>query len=327
MQRTALITGITGQDGSYLAELLLQKGYTVHGYSRRMPGDLGSAQHLADRLIVHRFLVDDQAAWERLIGTLEPTELYHFAADSFVPHSWNDPVGTTELNTNLPLRLMESIRLFSPQTRFLNACSREIFGSCETASANEQTAMNPQTPYGISKAASRWLVQAYVQHYGIFAVNAILFNHESPRRSPSFVTRKITTAAAMIANGLAASLQLGDISAQRDWGYAVEYVDAMWRMLQLTEPNDFVIGSGQLYSIHEFARSAFAAAGLTSRRYVQSVTSLKRVIEPTPIAADITKARQLLEWEPTVGLSQLVSIMVNHDLAIYRHQVGRLRVA
>ncbi len=327
MQRTALITGITGQDGSYLAELLLQKEYIVHGHSRRLPGDLGAAQQLGDRLIMHRFAVQEQRGWDRLIANLRPTEVYHLAADSFIPNSWSEPLATQDMNTGLPLRLMEAIRQHSPDTRFLNACSREIFGICADSVANEQTVMNPNTLYGISKAASRWAVQAYVQRYGIFATNAILFNHESPRRGHAFVTRKISSTAAMIAHGLANAVQLGDTQVKRDWGYAADYVEAMWRMLQTEEPQDFVLGTGQLHTIDEFARVAFAAAGLTSRRYVQSIPSLVRGIEPTPIAADISKARELLGWEPAVDFVQLATLMVNHDLGIYRQQVGRLRVA
>jgi len=327
MQRTALITGITGQDGSYLAELLLQKEYIVHGHSRRPAGEHGAAQHLADRLVMHRFAVNEQSAWNRLLAELQPTELYHLAADSFIPNSWSEPLGTLAINTGLPLRLMEAIRQHSPHTRFLNACSREIFGICHASVANEQTEMNPNTLYGISKAASRWAVQTYVQRYGIFATNAILFNHESPRRGHAFVTRKISSAAAMIAHGLASSVQLGDIKVQRDWGYAGDYVEAMWRMLQTAEPGDFVLGTGHLHTIEEFARIAFAAAGLTSRRYVQTVPSLLRGTEPTPIAADIGKARERLGWEPALDFAQLVTMMVNHDLEVYRHQVGRLRVA
>lgn len=327
MQRTALITGITGQDGSYLAELLLRKEYIVHGHSRRPTGDLGAAQQIANRLVVHRFAVDEQRAWDRLIAELQPNELYHLAADSFIPNSWSKPLAAQEINTGLPLRLMEAVRRHSPKTRFLNACSREIFGICADSVANEQTVMNPNTLYGISKAASRWAVQAYVQRYGIFATNAILFNHESPRRGHAFVTRKISSTAAMIAHGLASSVQLGDTKVKRDWGYAADYVEAMWRMLQTAEPEDFVLGTGQLHTIDEFVRVAFAAAGLTSRRYVQSVPRLVRSIEPTPIAADISKARALLGWEPTVDFVQLATLMVNHDLSVYRQQVGRLRVA
>ncbi len=327
MNRTALITGISGQDGSYLAQLLLDKGYQVHGYSRRPPGNLGSAEVVADRLHIHRFDPRDETAWNHLLQTIQPQELYHLAADSFVPNSWKQPVIHHDTNVGLPLRLLEAIRHHSPQTRLLNACSREVFGNCPQVLVNEHTPMNPTTLYGISKAASRWSVQAYRNHYGLFACNAILFNHESPRRGTSFVTRKITNAAAKIAHGLADCVELGNTQTERDWGYAPDFVDGMWRMLQLETPEDFVLGTGQLHSIEDFAKLAFAAAGLAWQRYVRSVPHYVRRLEATTVAADYAKARRLLNWQPTIDFTTLVNMMVEHDLANYRRQLGRLSAA
>lgn len=327
MKRTALITGITGQDGSYLAQLLLEMGYEVHGFSRPTTGDLGASTHLAEHLTMHRFSVHDQDAWNHLLKSLQPSEMYNFAADSFVPNGCKNPIKTHEINVALPIRILESIRNHSPETRFLNACSREIFGNCTQSTVNEDTPMNPCTFYGISKATSRWTVAAYRQQYCIYATSAILFNHESPRRSPQFVTRKITAAAARIATGLDNTLELGNRNVQRDWGYAADYVEAMWRMLQLEAPEDFVLGTGELHSLQDVVDIAFAAAGLTPQRYLRSGQQFVRSIEPTPIAADISKARRTLDWEPATSFEDLVAMMVEHDLQSCRLHIGRLSAA
>lgn len=323
MKRIAVITGITGQDGSYLAQLLIEMGYEVHGITRRKVGDLGACMHLSQQLNMHRFNLHDQEAWSFLIKSLQPHEIYNFAADSFVPNGCKNPIGTHETNVSLPIKILEAIRKQSPDTRFLNACSREIYGICRQAKVNEDTAMNPSTFYGISKATARWTIAAYREQYRMYACSAILFNHESPRRPNVFVTRKITSAAARIANGLCSSLELGNTDVQRDWGYAADYVDAMWRMLQLEAAEDFVLGTGELHSLQDVVNIAFTAAGLTPHRYLRTNQQFVRSIEPTPIAADITKARQLLDWQPKTRFEELVTMMVEHDLQNCRTQIGR----
>jgi GDPmannose 4,6-dehydratase len=327
MKRTALITGITGQDGSYLAQLLLEMGYEVHGVTRRKGNDLGAAAHLAEHLTMHRFDLFDQKGWNSLLANVQPAEFYNFAAESFIPNGCKNPVATHATNVTLPIRILDAIRQLSPETRFLNACSREIFGSCSESHVNENSPMNPRTCYGISKATSRWTVAAYREQYCMFATSAILFNHESPRRSPLFVSRKITSAAARIATGLASSLELGNTNIQRDWGYAADYVEAMWRMLQRETPEDFVLGTGQLHSLQDLVDIAFAAAGLTPDRFVRTNQEYVRSIEPTPVTADISKARQLLDWQPMTRFEDLVTMMVEHDLRICRAQIGRVAAA
>ena len=298
MQTKALITGITGQDGRYLAELLCSKGYVVHGVSRRSPDELPAEFVDREDIVIHRQHADEQF-WAELIGGVQPAEIYHLAADSFVPNSWDHPIENLEINTGTTSRILEAMRHEQPTAKLVNACSREIFGNVHGESANEETPMAPITPYGIHKAAARWLVHAYRDRYGLFATNAILFNHESPRRGRQFVTRKITSHVAEIKFGLKHELKLGNLDACRDWGYAGDFVIAMWQMLQHESPEDFVLGTGQLYSIRQFVEMAFAAAGLQWDQFVRCTEEFNRAQDAGAIRADIGKAQRLLNWQPS----------------------------
>lgn len=322
----ALVTGISGQDGSYLAELLLEKGYTVHGYTR-CESELGCSEHLRNSLTLHSFAPIDELKWGELFASTKPTEIYHLAADSFVPNGWTDPVGNVESNLRLTIRIVEAARRHSPQSKIMNACSREVFGCTDLAKANEDTPMNPITPYGVNKAASRWFCTSYREKYGMFVASAILFNHESPRRPISFVTRKITHGAARIANSDAEHLELGSVEAERDWGFAGDFVDAMWRMLQLEQAEDFVLGTGQTYSIAKFAELAFSAVGLEWKKHVVSNANFHRARDTNALAADCSKAADLLGWQPTTTLEELVQMMVSSDMDIVQKNLSDRRTA
>ena len=329
MKRTALITGISGQDGSYLAELLLAKGYVVHGYSRDTLGDLGCSQHLQNDLTIHRFAANNQHKWERLLAVVRPDELYHLAANSFVPASWQDPVANNDANYGLTARILEALRKVSPTTRLLNACSSEVFGHRDNdgTGLNEDSPICPVSPYGISKAASKWLVASYRREYDMHVSNAILFNHESPRRDPNFVTRKITLAVARIKHGFEDHVSLGDLDAVRDWGYAGDYVDGMWRMLQLDQAEDFVLGTGKLVSIREFAAQAFSTAGLDWQDYVRIDPGLVRVRDNKRVFADCGKAESMLEWTAATPISRLINMMVESDLDLVSQMSHNRRAA
>ena len=326
VRKRALITGISGQDGSYLAELLLAKGYEVHGLTRSRSLELGCSTHLKNAVRVHR-VANDESQWMCIVEQLRPDELYHLAADSFVPRGWEHPLENLQSNLGLTVSLLEAIRKLSPQTKMLNACSREVFGNCKSALANENTPMQPVTPYGINKAASRWAVEAYRQRYDLFAANAILFNHESPRRGKEFVTRKITKTVAEIRLGLAGYLELGNVEARRDWGYAGDFVCAMWRILQQDQADDFVIGTGKTHTIRDFAARAFAFVGLDWVNFVRSVNRLSRPCDTVGIAADNSKARSLLDWTPQVSFEGLVEMMVAADVQLLDNRENRSRAA
>lgn len=317
----ALITGIRGQDGSYLAELLLAKGYSVHGITRAGTTDLGCSRHLAQQITLHR--VAELSDWQRIVADTQPQELYHFAADSFVPSGWEQPLKNLESNTGITIRLLEAVRHHSPETKFLNACSREVFGQSSETWANEDCPMQPTTPYGINKAASRWMTHAYRDRHGTFATNAILFNHESPRRSVRFVTRKVTRAVAEFRFGRQQKLELGSLSARRDWGFAGDFVDAMWRMLQHETPDDFVVGTGVTHSIEDLVSIAFTSAGLDWRAYVSTVPQFARPNDSACLAADTTKAKSLLNWTPQVTFGELVTQMVHADCEALEADSGR----
>jgi GDPmannose 4,6-dehydratase len=318
LPKVALITGISGQDGSYLYELLSRKGYVVHGVTRSGGPLKWSPAGIPPNLRMHRIPQDANAQsggfWESLLERVQPDELYHLAADSFIPSGWENPLDNLDANAGLTIQILEAIRRTSPQTRLLNACSREIFGRTTARVVDEETVLCPMSPYGINKAASRWMLHAYQDKYGIFATNAILFNHESPRREERFVTRKISKRAAEISVGLAQRLELGNLTAARDWGFAGDYVDAMWRMLQIDTPEDFVIGTGRIHTIGQFVSQAFASVGLKCDGYIRCDASLVRANDPSGIAADISKAERLLGWTPQVSFDQLVEMMVAHDL-------------
>ena len=314
MSKTALITGITGQDGSYLAELLLEKGYEVHGMIRRASTEsVERIHHLVGRItLIQADLLDQNS----LIGALreaQPAEVYNLAAQSFVPTSWRQPVLTAEFTAVGVTRVLEAIRAVDPQIRFYQASSSEMFGKADPPQ-NETTPFHPRSPYGVAKVYGHHITVNYRESYGIFATSGILFNHESPRRGIEFVTRKITDGVARIKLGLADELRLGNLDAKRDWGFAGDYVDAMWRMLQRDEARDYVIGTGEAHSVREFVETAFEHAGLDLDRHVVIDPSFVRPAEVDHLVGDASKARVELGWEPRVSFRELVEMMVDADL-------------
>ncbi len=321
IDRTAVVTGITGQDGSYLTELLLEKGYRVIGHVRpgptACPGHtsyLGQSWHLKDRVEIVSFPEHSQEDWDRLIGDLKPDEVYHLAASSSVRESWNQPKAVLHSNIGFPLVLLEAIRTHSSETRAMFASSSEVFGSPLQSPQSETTPYAPCTPYGVTKAATSMLVQTYRNRYGLYLCHAILFNHESPRRSEAFLSRKVTSTAAKIKLGLADRLELGDLSITRDWGFAGDFVRAMWGMLQLDKAEDFVIGTGTANRASRFVDIAFRALNLPPEPYVKIQESLFRPNDPSALVADISKARKMLGWTPKVSFEQLVEMMVQADM-------------
>jgi GDPmannose 4,6-dehydratase len=312
---TALITGVTGQDGSYLAELLLAKGYRVVGVVRRTSHDsYERIGHLLDRVEIVPADLLDQHSMTTVVRDVAPDEVYNLAAQSFVPTSWSQPVLTGEFTALGVTRLLEAIRLACPTARFYQASSSEMFGKAETAPQNERTPFHPRSPYGVAKVYGHWITVNYRESYGLHAVSGILFNHESPRRGLEFVTRKISHAVARIKLGLQSELRLGNLEARRDWGYAGDYVDAMWRMLQQPVADDYVIGTGETHSVQEFAEQAFAHAELDWRRYVTVDPRFVRPAEVDLLLADADKARTVLGWRPQVTFRDLVVTMVDADL-------------
>ncbi|MGW5638166.1 GDP-mannose 4,6-dehydratase [Streptomyces sp. NPDC003832] len=320
MRKTALITGITGQDGSYLAELLLGKGYTVHGLVRRCSGtNTGRIRHLLDDLtltgdlVLHPLEFTDSAALIALLGTVHPDEVYNLAAQSDVRVSFDAPVGTAEATGLGALRLLEAVRVSGVDARVYQASSSEMFGSAPPPQS-ERTALRPRSPYACAKAMAYFATVNYREAYGMFAANGILFNHESPRRGDAFVTRKITRAVARIRAGLQDTLFLGNLEAVRDWGYAPEYVEAMWRMLQLDHPDDFVVATGQAGTVRDFLDAAFGHAGLHWPDHVRHDPRLERPAEVQALIGDASKAREVLDWAPKVLLPDLARIMVDADV-------------
>ncbi len=317
MPRTALITGITGQDGSYLAELLLSKGYEVHGTFRRASTDtLERVAHLKDRLNLHQADLHDQACLVHLLRDICPHEVYNLAAQSFVPTSWNQPILTGECTGLGVTRVLEAIRLVDTGIRFYQASSSEMFGKVVETPQRESTPFYPRSPYGVAKAYGHWITVNYRESYGMFACSGILFNHESPRRGMEFVTRKITQAAARIKLGLQDELRLGNLQAKRDWGFAGDYVRAMWLMMQQPEADDFVIGTGETHSVEEFVTIAFSHLGLDYRDYVKVDPKFYRPAEVELLLADPGKAQRELGWKPEIGFRELVTMMAAADLAI-----------
>jgi GDPmannose 4,6-dehydratase len=326
--RTALITGITGQDGSYLAELLLAKGYRVCGIVRRSSADnLGRIEHLRDRLELHQADLLDQTSLAHVLAQVQPDEVYNLAAMSFVPASWQQPVLTAEFTALGVTRLLDAVRQGCPEARFYQASSSEMFGrACETPQ-RETTSFHPRSPYGVAKVYGHYITVNYRESYNLFACSGILFNHESPRRGLEFVTRKISHGVARIALGLASELRLGNLEAKRDWGFAGDYVLAMWLMLQQDRPEDFVVGTGQTHSVGEFVDRAFAHVGLDWRRYVRLDPQFRRPAEVDLLQADATRAKRALGWSPAVRFEELVVMMVDADLAALRATVGGTRRA
>ncbi len=312
----ALITGITGQDGSYLAELLLEKGYEVFGVVRRTSHhSYERIDHLLDRVTILPADLLDQHSLTVVLKETEPDEVYNLAAQSYVPTSWTQPVLTGEFTALGVTRLLEAVRLAWPSARFYQASSSEMFGRVVETPQRESTPFYPRSPYGVAKVYGHWITVNYRESYGLYAVSGILFNHESPRRGIEFVTRKVTDAAARIKLGLAKELRLGNLDARRDWGYAGDYVDAMWRMLQSPEPQDYVIGTGETHSVRELVEIAFGRLGLDWRPYVKLDERFVRPAEVDLLQADPGRAQRELGWTPTVDFTGLVHMMVDADLA------------
>jgi GDPmannose 4,6-dehydratase len=312
---TALITGITGQDGSYLAELLLAKGYRVFGVVRRTSHDsYERIDHLLDRVEIVPADLLDQHSLTVVLQETRPDEVYNLAAQSYVPTSWTQPVLTGEFTALGVTRILEAIRLVHPAARFYQASSSEMFGKVQEAPQRETTPFYPRSPYGVAKVYGHWITVNYRESYGLYAVSGILFNHESPRRGVEFVTRKVSDGVARIKLGLSGSLRLGNLDAKRDWGFAGDYVDAMWRMLQQPAPEDYVVGTGIAHSVRDVVEIAFAHAGLDWRKHVVLDPRFLRPAEVDVLLADATKARARLGWAPTVTFEHLVCSMVDADL-------------
>jgi len=316
LKKTALITGITGQDGSYLAELLLEKGYRVVGMTRRTSTDVHERiQHLVNDIEFVSGDLLDQTSMTKIVDALRPDEVYNLAAQSFVPTSWTQPVLTGEFTALGVTRILEAVRAVDPSIKFYQASSSEMFGKVQAVPQDEDTPFYPRSPYGVAKLYGHWITVNYRESYDMFAVSGILFNHESPRRGKEFVTRKITDGVARIKLGLAKELRLGNLDAKRDWGFAGDYVRAMWLMLQQEAPDDFVIATGRTHTVKDFVRIAFESAGLGSfEPYVKIDPAFVRPAEVDLLIGDPAKAKRVLGWTPEVSFEQLVETMVKSDL-------------
>ena len=313
--KTALITGITGQDGSYLAELLLERGYRVIGMTRRTSTEVHERiEHLVDRVEIVSGDLLDQSSMSQLIAAYRPHEIYNLAAQSFVPASWTQPVLTGEFTALGVTRVLEAIRAVDSEIRFYQASSSEMFGKVQETPQTEDTPFYPRSPYGVAKVYGHWITVNYRESYDLFAVSGILFNHESERRGKEFVTRKISDGVARIKLGLQTQLRLGNLEARRDWGFAGDYVRAMWSMLQHDEPQDYVIATGRTHSVREFCRLAFEAVDLDFERYVVEDPRFMRPAEVDLLIGDPSKAKRVLDWEPHVTFEQLIERMVSADM-------------
>jgi GDPmannose 4,6-dehydratase len=316
MPKRAVITGITGQDGSYLAELLLANGYEVFGVVRRLSApNVWRIEHLLDRIALLQADLLDQLSLIKAVEQAAPHEFYNLAAMSFVPASWDQPMLTGEFNSQGVTRCLETIRRVDPKIRFYQASSSEMFGKVREVPQTELTPFHPRSPYGVSKVFGHYITVNYRESYGLFAVSGILFNHESPRRGLEFVTRKVTDGVARIKLGLARTLPLGNLDAHRDWGFAGDYVRAMWLMLQQDRPDDFVVSMGVAHSVRELVEIAFAHVGLDWREHVTVDPAFLRPAEVDHLIGNPSKARSVLGWEPTVDFAGLVKMMVDADLA------------
>jgi GDPmannose 4,6-dehydratase len=317
----ALITGVTGQDGSYLAELLLGKGYDVIGMVRRTSHhSYERIEHLLDRIEVVAADLLDQHSLTVVLQDTRPDEVYNLAAQSYVPTSWTQPVLTGEFTALGVTRILEAIRLVHPTAKFYQASSSEMFGRVSETPQRETTSFYPRSPYGVAKVYGHWITVNYRESYNLYAVSGILFNHESPRRGIEFVTRKVTDGVARIKLGLASEIRLGNLDARRDWGFAGDYVDAMWRMLQQPRPQDYVVGTGQTHSVRELVGAAFGHVSLDWRKYVVTDPRFVRPAEVDLLQADPSKARRELGWSPRVGFSELIAMMVDADLERLRRR-------
>ena len=321
MPRRALITGITGQDGSYLAEFLLEQGYEVIGLLRRSSTvNFERISHIQERLTLVSGDLLDELSMVTALREHRPTEVYNLAAQSFVQTSWTQPVFTGEVTALGVTRLLDAIRIADPDVRFYQASSSEMFGKVREVPQRETTPFYPRSPYGVAKVYGHWITVNYRESYGLHASSGMLFNHESSRRGLEFVTRKIAHAAARIKLGLQREVRLGNLESRRDWGYAPDYVRAMWLMLQQDRPDDYVVATGETHSVREFAEVAFDVVGLDYRDYVVQDESLMRPAEVDLLIGDATKARRTLGWEPSIDFPTLVELMVEADLALAREQ-------
>jgi GDPmannose 4,6-dehydratase len=327
-KRRALITGITGQDGSYLAELLLEKGYEVVGMVRRSSApNVSRIEHLLDRIALRPADLLDQLSMLRLLDEVRPHEVYNLAAMSFVPASWDQPMLTGEFNSQGVTRLLDAIRRVDVGIRFYQASSSEMFGKVREVPQTEMTPFYPRSPYGVSKVFAHYITVNYRESYGLFAVSGMLFNHESPRRGIEFVTRKVSDGVARIKLGLADSLPIGNLDAQRDWGFAGDYVRAMWLMLQQEKPDDYVVATGVSHSVRELLEIAFTRVGLDWQKYAKVDPALLRPAEVDHLLGDAAKARTMLGWKPQVDFKQLVEMMVDADLQRLSAASSRTRVS
>ena len=319
---TALITGVTGQDGSYLAEFLLEKGYDVVGMVRRTSTvNFDRIHHIQEKIRIVQGDLLDQSSMMDVIAECQPDEVYNLAAQSFVPTSWRQPVLTGEFTALGVTRILEAVRLVKPDTRFYQASSSEMFGKVRQVPQNEETPFYPRSPYGVAKVYGHWITVNYRESYDIYAVSGILFNHESPRRGLEFVTHKVTYGAVKIKLGLADKLYLGNLEARRDWGYAPDYVRAMWLMLQQDRPEDYVIASGKTHSVRELCEIAFSHLGLDYRDYVVQDRRYYRPAEVDLLVGDASKARKVLGWELTMSFEELVRTMVDADMENLQREI------
>ncbi|MBN1423898.1 GDP-mannose 4,6-dehydratase [Candidatus Fermentibacteria bacterium] len=313
--KTALITGITGQDGSYLAELLLRKGYRVVGMVRRLSMEnFGRIQHLLETVEIVQGDLLDQMSLIDIVSHAAPDEVYNLAAMSFVPTSWKQPVLTAEFTALGVTRMLEALRIVAPRARFYQASSSEMFGKVRETPQSELTPFYPRSPYGVAKVYGHWITVNYRESYNLHASSGILFNHESPRRGLEFVTRKVSNGVARIKLGMARELRMGNVSAKRDWGFAGDYVEAMWRMLQQDEPDDFVVATGQTHSVERLLETAFGCQDLDWRDYVVIDSAFLRPAEVDYLVGDPSKAQRILDWKPQVSFEDLIRMMVEADL-------------
>ncbi len=321
---TALITGITGQDGSYLAEFLLSKGYQVVGMVRRSSTvTFERIEHIQDKVTIVQGDLHDQSSLTDILVEYQPDEVYNLAAQSFVPTSWSQPVLTGEATGLGVTRLLEAIRHTNPKIRFYQASSSEMFGKVQEVPQRETTPFYPRSPYGVAKTYGHWITVNYRESYHLYAVSGILFNHESPRRGIEFVTRKVSYGVAQIKRGLAKDLHLGNLESRRDWGYAGDYVRAMWLMLQQDQPEDYVVGMGATHSVREWCEAAFSHAGLDYQKYIVEDPRFKRPAEVDMLISDPSKARQKLGWKAEVSFTDLIHMMVDADLQRISPNSGR----
>jgi len=319
MTKTALITGITGQDGSYLAELLLNKGYEIYGLVRRLSTpNMSRIEHIADRITLLEGDLTDQSSLNTAMQTAQPDEVYNLAAQSFVATSWNQPVLTGDVTGLGVIRVLEAIRHSSPDAKFYQASSSEMFGATSEVPQNEQTIFHPRSPYAMAKVYGYYSTINYRESYSMFACNGILFNHESPRRGIEFVTKKITDGVAKIYCALAKELRLGNMDAKRDWGFAGDYIEAMWLLLQQREPDDYVIATGESHSVREFVDQAFLTVGLDWKDYVKVDERFMRPADVPELRGDSSKAREKLGWKPKTSFRELVEMMVKSDIDKYK---------